>query len=95
MVYLIFAGPSINVIWLQKTKASTMWWRLLTICVCAGIVSGRSTSESLLVNIEQGPVRGYKLPQGGLYVFYNIPYATAPIGLQKFKVRKFTYYKIK
>ncbi|XP_045770135.1 esterase FE4-like [Maniola jurtina] len=62
-----------------------MWWRLLTICVCAGIVSGSITSGSLLVNIEQGPVRGYKPPQGGLYVFYNIPYATAPTGLEKFR----------
>ncbi|XP_039751951.1 esterase FE4-like [Pararge aegeria] len=62
-----------------------MWLHVLAICACAVIVSGRSTPDSLLVNIEQGPVLGYKPAQGGLYVFYNIPYATAPTGLSKFR----------
>ncbi|KAI5651326.1 carboxylesterase family domain-containing protein [Phthorimaea operculella] len=40
--------------------------------------------DSRTVVIEQGPVRGYKNP-GGHYVFYNIPYATAPTGKDRFK----------
>ena len=39
-----------------------------------------------LVNIAQGPVRGRLDPEGGLHVFYNIPYATAPTGADRFKV---------
>ncbi|XP_023942392.2 esterase FE4 [Bicyclus anynana] len=62
-----------------------MLWHMLVVCSFAAIVSGRSTSDSLLVNIEQGPVKGYKPSQGGLYVFYNIPYATAPTGTERFR----------
>ncbi|KAH9634201.1 hypothetical protein HF086_001403 [Spodoptera exigua] len=41
--------------------------------------------EWRLVNITQGPVRGRMDPNGGLYIFYNIPYATAPTGIDRFK----------
>ncbi|XP_045761418.1 cholinesterase 1-like [Maniola jurtina] len=44
-----------------------------------------SRTESRLVNIIQGPVRGYKQPDDDIYIFYNIPYATAPTGSQRFK----------
>ncbi|KAI5642275.1 carboxylesterase family domain-containing protein [Phthorimaea operculella] len=41
--------------------------------------------DSRTVVIEQGPVRGYKDPEGGHFVFSNIPYATAPTGKDRFK----------
>ncbi|KAJ2943843.1 hypothetical protein O0L34_g8170 [Tuta absoluta] len=41
--------------------------------------------NSRTVVIDQGPVIGYKDPEGGLYVFYNIPYATAPTGRDRYK----------
>ncbi|XP_047036397.1 cholinesterase 1-like isoform X1 [Helicoverpa zea] len=37
------------------------------------------------VNTLQGPVRGRKHPEADVHVFYNIPYATAPTGENKFK----------
>ena len=42
--------------------------------------------EYLEIQTLQGPVRGRKHPNGDLYAFYNIPYATAPRGANKFKV---------
>ncbi|XP_046974910.1 juvenile hormone esterase-like [Vanessa cardui] len=40
---------------------------------------------SRLVNLTQGPVRGYKDLDLDIFVFYGIPYATAPTGHDKFK----------
>ncbi|KAJ8736047.1 hypothetical protein PYW08_006703 [Mythimna loreyi] len=37
------------------------------------------------VKTPQGPVRGRKHPDGEVYAFYNIPYATPPVGENKFK----------
>ncbi|XP_022822399.1 juvenile hormone esterase-like isoform X2 [Spodoptera litura] len=37
------------------------------------------------VKTAQGPVRGRKHPTEDLYTFFSIPYATAPIGVDKFK----------
>ena len=49
-------------------------------------------NQSLVINIPQGPVRGYRGPEGHYFVFYGIPYATAPKGHDKFKVSNiFTY----
>lgn len=47
------------------------------------------TSESRDVTIDQGPVRGYKAPGSNVFDFNGIPYATAPTGTNKFKVRIF------
>ncbi|XP_072936216.1 juvenile hormone esterase-like [Epargyreus clarus] len=44
-----------------------------------------SKADSRLVHIEQGPVRGYKAHDGNFYVFYGVPYATAPTGADKYK----------
>ncbi|KAJ2945101.1 hypothetical protein O0L34_g9157 [Tuta absoluta] len=52
---------------------------LAIICVLA-----QAHEDSRTVFIEQGPVRGYKDPEG-LFIFYNIPYATAPTGKDRFK----------
>lgn len=53
------------------------------------------TSESRDVTIDQGPVRGYKAPGSNVFDFYGIPYATAPTGTNKFKVRIFFILLIK
>ena len=44
--------------------------------------------EYRLVNLVQGPVRGYKDQYYNIFVFHSIPYATAPKGRDKFKVFK-------
>ncbi|CAH2229604.1 jg27435 [Pararge aegeria aegeria] len=41
--------------------------------------------DSRLVNIDQGPVRGYKEAEYGIYSFYGIPYANVPKGMDRFK----------
>lgn len=45
-----------------------------------------ASDEWLEVKTAQGLVRGRKHAAGGTYVFYNVPYATAPRGTDKFKV---------
>lgn len=42
--------------------------------------------ELKIVNIDQGPVKGYKPVGKDFFVFYGIPYATAPTGTNRFKV---------
>lgn len=44
------------------------------------------SAESLVVRIGQGPVRGFKDAETGVFAFYGIPYATAPTGTDRFKV---------
>ena len=64
-----------------------MLWILTVFLVVA--LSNCDDSEWRQVRTSQGDVRGRKDPEGGLYVFYNIPYATVPLGADKFKVRFF------
>lgn len=47
--------------------------------------------ERRLVNTTQGPVYGYKDQEFDIFVFYEIPYATAPTGPHRFKVQKHFY----
>ncbi|KPI93490.1 Esterase FE4 [Papilio xuthus] len=50
------------------------------------IIVGRGdANEGWLVNTDQGPVRGYKATGDDVFVFYGIPYATAPTGPNKYK----------
>ncbi|KAJ2946246.1 hypothetical protein O0L34_g12285 [Tuta absoluta] len=58
----------------------------LVISLCLGLFSTVSGDEprSRIVETTQGPVRGYRDPEGGLFAFYSIPYATAPSGPLKF-----------
>nr|XP_049697865.1 juvenile hormone esterase isoform X39 [Helicoverpa armigera]XP_049697866.1 juvenile hormone esterase isoform X40 [Helicoverpa armigera]XP_049697867.1 juvenile hormone esterase isoform X41 [Helicoverpa armigera]XP_049697868.1 juvenile hormone esterase isoform X42 [Helicoverpa armigera] len=60
-----------------------MWWRTCVVLVCVTAVL--ADEEWRQVNTAQGPVRGQKHPSGHLYAFYNVPYATAPKGIHKFK----------
>ena len=55
---------------------------MVLLCVTAVLAD----DEWREVKIAQGPVRGRKHPSADLYAFYNIPYATAPTGVDKFKV---------
>ncbi|XP_013148740.1 PREDICTED: venom carboxylesterase-6-like [Papilio polytes] len=60
---------------------------LKCILLVALIIVGRGDAkEAWLVNTDQGPVRGYKAPGDDVFVFYGIPYATAPTGRNKYKV---------
>ncbi|XP_026323536.1 esterase FE4-like [Hyposmocoma kahamanoa] len=56
------------------------------LCVVLVILCAASTQadqESRVVRTTSGSVRGYK--EDDVYVFYSIPYATAPTGRDKFK----------
>ncbi|KAJ8733880.1 hypothetical protein PYW07_014431 [Mythimna separata] len=54
---------------------------VVLLCVTALLAE----EEWLEINTPQGPVRGRKYPGKELFAFYNIPYATAPTGVHKFK----------
>ncbi|XP_045503698.1 para-nitrobenzyl esterase-like [Colias croceus] len=58
----------------------------LFLFIAIGVV-GQNYAEdsSLIVNINQGPVKGYKLSGWDLFEFHGIPYATAPTGEDRFK----------
>lgn len=45
-----------------------------------------SNTTPLEVHLTQGNVRGYKEPGSNYFGFYGIPYATAPVGIDRFKV---------
>lgn len=62
-----------------------MWWSTcLSLCAILASVRPDST-DSREVKISQGTVKGYRDPEGDLFAFYNIPYATAPSGTARFK----------
>lgn len=52
--------------------------------ICAVRAQVLADQESRVVQTTSGSVRGYK--EDDLYIFYSIPYATAPTGRDKFKV---------
>nr|WNK22301.1 carboxylesterase 4 [Athetis lepigone] len=60
-----------------------LWYGLLVLCSVT-ISTQNESDDWKLLQTAQGPVRGRKDPEG-MYVFYNIPYATAPTGENKFK----------
>ncbi|CAH1643315.1 unnamed protein product [Spodoptera littoralis] len=59
-----------------------MWKLVVLLFCCLAIVLG---DDSRVVSTAQGPVRGRLLPSGGVYGFYNIPYASAPTGADRYK----------
>ena len=61
-----------------------MEWRTCVVILCVTAVL--ADDEWREVKTAQGPVRGRKHPSEDLYTFFNIPYATAPVGVDKFKV---------
>ncbi|KAJ8733884.1 hypothetical protein PYW07_014435 [Mythimna separata] len=60
-----------------------MAWRtcVVLLCVTAVLADG----EWREVKTAQGTVRGRKHPTADIYTFFSIPYATAPVGVDKFK----------
>lgn len=66
-----------------------MWLPLTLLWVVA--LSNCDDGDWKQVHTAQGDVRGRKDPDGGLYVFYNIPYASVPIGYGKFTVCLYEY----
>ncbi|KAJ2946248.1 hypothetical protein O0L34_g12287 [Tuta absoluta] len=63
-----------------------MWLGRVCCVLAIGCALAQPEDEnSRTVEIQQGKLRGYKDPEGGLFTFYNIPYATAPTGKDRFK----------
>ncbi|XP_026726296.1 esterase FE4-like [Trichoplusia ni] len=66
-----------------------LWTCVLLLCaaaVCVTCEQPPSDEDWLELDTPQGPVRGRRDPDADhLYVFYNIPYATAPVGKDKYK----------
>ncbi|XP_026726275.1 acetylcholinesterase-like [Trichoplusia ni] len=59
---------------------------LWTLILLSAVVSSfGDEAEWREVKTFQGTVRGRRDPEGGLYGFYSIPYATAPRGADRFK----------
>ncbi|CAK1548594.1 unnamed protein product [Leptosia nina] len=58
---------------------------ILLIIFCLIDVLHCEDRQSRLVHLSQGPVRGYKDANGGFYAFYGIPYATTPLGRDRYK----------
>nr|XP_026485194.1 esterase FE4-like [Vanessa tameamea] len=60
-----------------------MYWLAIFSCLLYSVLC--ADPESRLVQLDQGPVRGYKDVNEGVFVFNSIPYATAPTGRDRFK----------
>ncbi|XP_046972127.1 cholinesterase 1-like [Vanessa cardui] len=60
-----------------------MYWLAIFPCLLYSVLC--ADPESRLVQLDQGPVRGYKDVNEGVFVFNGIPYATAPTGRDRFK----------
>lgn len=63
-----------------------MWSVLLCLVFAGGSLA--EELESRLIQISQGPVRGYKDTDEEVFIFRSIPYATAPTGVHRYKVMK-------
>lgn len=68
---------------------TTVTYILVSIAFISICVAQNDVSK--VVTIVQGPVRGYKANGSDVFEFFGIPYATAPIGTDKFKVSIITY----
>ncbi|XP_045761410.1 pyrethroid hydrolase Ces2a-like isoform X4 [Maniola jurtina] len=62
-------------------------WLYVVACYSFAVVSYTVSeqTESRVVRIDSGPVRGYKDPNEDIFVYYGIPYAKAPSGPDRFK----------
>ncbi|KAG6463799.1 hypothetical protein O3G_MSEX014080 [Manduca sexta] len=57
----------------------------LLVLLGAAATATAQTAESRVITTHHGPIRGFKLPDGSMYGFYDVPYATVPAGRDKFK----------
>ncbi|KAJ2952220.1 hypothetical protein O0L34_g4498 [Tuta absoluta] len=62
-----------------------MWLGRLCGVLAIGFVLAQKKAYSRTVQIDQGPIRGYRYASADIFAFYNIPYATAPTGKDRFK----------
>ncbi|CAH2068918.1 unnamed protein product, partial [Iphiclides podalirius] len=69
---------------LQKSGKDRREVEVSYFCVLSA-ASVRGLEAARLVYTSQGPVRGYKTPGENIFIFYGIPYATAPTGSDRFK----------
>ncbi|CAG9782830.1 unnamed protein product [Diatraea saccharalis] len=60
-------------------------WFVILFCAALWSTLLCEERETRIVQISQGPVRGYKDPEHGVYTFFGIPYATAPTGPDRYK----------
>ncbi|XP_022822477.1 esterase FE4-like [Spodoptera litura] len=60
-----------------------MQWQTCVLLLCVTAIL--ADDEWREVKTAQGPVRGYKHPTEDIYTFHNIPYATAPVGVDRYK----------
>ncbi|XP_022828343.1 esterase FE4-like [Spodoptera litura] len=60
-----------------------MQWQTCVLLLCVTAIL--ADDEWREVKTAQGPVRGRKHPTEDIYTFYNIPYATAPVGVDRYK----------
>lgn len=72
----------------MRTANDTVVAKMLkcAIFVALILVAIGESKEVKQLDIAQGPVRGYKDASDDVFVFYGIPYATAPTGPNKCKV---------
>ncbi|KAJ8733890.1 hypothetical protein PYW07_014441 [Mythimna separata] len=62
-----------------------MWKCVVFVVLCTFAILVQSEDGYRDVQIAQGTVRGHYEPLNKLYVFFNIPYATAPTGPNRYK----------
>ncbi|XP_028177096.1 esterase FE4-like [Ostrinia furnacalis] len=64
-----------------------MWRVVVLVCALVAAGAGQETeeTESKVVTITQGQIRGYKAANYDVFEFLNVPYALAPTGTDKFK----------
>lgn len=74
----------------EYTVAIEMGKLIVVLCMLLACALG-DERPSRLVNIAQGPVRGYKDANYDVYAYYSIPYATTPTGRDRFKVNLYEY----
>lgn len=73
----------------MRAEVMDLYPCLLLLCMVTVYVTFAqqpSDEDWLELDTPQGPVRGRRDPETELYVFYNIPYATAPVKENKYKV---------
>ncbi|CAB3245222.1 unnamed protein product [Arctia plantaginis] len=68
----------------RLATAMRLWMSVFFLCV-SSVSSEFNKGEWKEFKIKQGPVRGYRDSSGELWIFRNIPYATAPADKNKFK----------
>ncbi|CAG9782833.1 unnamed protein product [Diatraea saccharalis] len=67
-----------------RINLGKMWTCLYLLSVACIVFVCSEKNVERVVRTPQGPVRGYKDSEDDIFVFYGVPYATAPTGPRKF-----------